>query len=529
MSPIAPEKSKALQLPPYQNEPYSDFTKAENTKAYQEAIKRVRSKLANEEYPLIIGKERITTEKQIISINPSRPGEVVGRVSSANPEHAEKALEVAWQAFQSWSRTPVNERVEIIFRAAKLLRERKYDFSALMTLEVAKNYAEAEGDTAEAIDFLEYYARSALKYNEPIPLVQLPGEVNKAMYIPLGVGVSISPWNFPLAIFLGMAVGPIVAGNTMIVKPAGDSPVIAAWAVNLLLEAGLPEGVINFLPGPGASTGDYLVSHPKTRFINFTGSKPVGLDLNVKAAKVHIGQKWIKRVTLELGGKDALIVDETSDLDKAADAAVASAFGFSGQKCSALSRLIAVDEIYNNFLARVVERANKLTLDNAEDNPNMSAVVSQKQYDTMKSYLALAPKEGKVVLGGKSLDRAKGFFVEATIVSEVSSKSLLAKEEIFGPILSVIRAKDFEHALQIANDSEFGLTGGLFSNDEARLERATRDFHVGNLYLNRKITGAMVGAHPFGGFNMSGTDSKAGGPDYLGLFLQMKSVAKRIN
>jgi 1-pyrroline-5-carboxylate dehydrogenase len=518
-----------MNLPEYRNEPYTDYTHPNHAAAYRHALAKVSSQLG-QDYPLIIGAERLMLEDKIASVNPCQPSQVIGRVSSATVAHAEQALQVAWQAFESWKRTPITERVAVLVKAAAIIRERKLEFNAWLTLEVGKNYAEAEGETAEAIDFLEYYARQALKLGQPLEVYQLPGERDHAEYIPLGVGVSITPWNFPLAIFLGQAIAPIVAGNAVIVKPAEDSAVVAFKAIEVLLEAGLPAGVINYLPGLGEVVGDALVKHPKTRFINFTGSKNVGLYINAEAAKVVPGQKWIKRVTLELGGKDGMIVDETADLDAAAAAAVAGAFGFAGQKCSALSRLIVVDEVHDALLEKVKTRVDALTMGNPVENANVNAVINKESFDKASSYLALAPKEGRVVVGGEKAKNPdqEGFFIQPTVVADVAASSSLAQEEIFAPILAVIKARNFDDAMRIVNDTDYGLTGGLFSSDESRLTRAERELHVGNLYLNRKITGAMVGCHPFGGFNMSGTDSKAGGPDYLLHFVQMKSIARKI-
>lgn len=515
-----------MDLPEFRNEPYTDFAQPENARAYREALARVRGTLGRT-YPLVIGSERVQTPETIESLNPCRPSELVGRTASATSEHADLALAEAWRAFEAWRATPVEERVRVALRAARILRERKLDFDALLTLEVGKNYLEAEAETAEAVDFLEYYARQAIRYARPVQTVQLSGERDHAEYVPLGAGVSISPWNFPLAIFLGQTIGPVLAGNTMIAKPAEDAGVVAAWTVDVLLEAGLPPGVVNFLPGRGEEVGAQLVKHPRTRFINFTGSKSVGLWINAEAAVVRPGQRWIKRVSLELGGKDAMIVDETADLDAAADAAVAAAFGYAGQKCSALSRLIVVEPVYRTLVDKVAERAARLTVGPAEENANVPALINADSLRKTSEYLELARTEGRVVLGGERGD-GDGYYVRPTVVADVAPRARLAQEEIFGPVLSVIPVRDFEEAMSVANDTEYGLTGGLFSSDEKRLERAEDEIDVGNLYLNRKITGAMVGVHPFGGFNLSGTDSKGGGPDYLGLFLQMKSIARRV-
>ena len=518
-----------MNLPEYQCEPYTDYTHPNHAAAYRQALGKVASQLG-QDYPLIIGAEKIMTDDKIASVNPCKPTQIIGSVSSATAKHAEQALEVAYQTFATWKNVPLEERVAILVRAAAIIRERKLEYNAWLTYEIGKNYAEAEGETAEAIDFLEYYARSALKLCQPIQTYQMPEETGRAEYIPLGVGVSITPWNFPFAIFLGQACAPIVAGNCMIVKPAEDSAVIAYKAIELLLEAGLPHGVINYLPGLGEVVGDALVKHPRTRFISFTGSKTVGLYINAEAAKVVTGQRWIKRVTLELGGKDGMIIDETADLEAAASAAVAGAFGFAGQKCSALSRLIVVESVYAEVLSKVTEKVKALTVGDPLENKYVNAVINLESLEKSKHYLELAKTEGRVTTGGTATSHpeTEGYFVQPTVVADVAPNARLAQDEVFSPILAVVPVKDFETAMQVINDTEYGLTGGLFSSDPVRLEQAERELHVGNLYLNRKITGAMVGCHPFGGFNLSGTDSKAGGPDYLLHFMQMKSIARKM-
>ncbi len=326
----------------------------------------------------------------------------------------------------------------------------------------------------------------------------------------------------------GMTIAAVVTGNTVIVKPASTSPTIAAWFVRTLIdEGGLPPGVVNFLPGPGGAIGDSLVDHPRTRFIAFTGSKEVGLRIFERAARVHPGQKWLKRTVLEMGGKDSIVVDETADLDAAAEGIVASAFGFQGQKCSACSRAIVVDSVYDQVLSKVIERTRKLSVgDPTQPDTYMGAVINDKAYKKIREYIEVGKKEGLLVAGGEPV-QSVGYFIPPTIIADIKPDARLAQEEIFGPVLAFIRARDFDDAMTIANNTEYGLTGALYSKLEDRLERAREDFHVGNLYLNRKCTGAMVGAQPFGGFNMSGTDSKAGGPDYLLLFTQGKSIARR--
>jgi 1-pyrroline-5-carboxylate dehydrogenase len=397
-------------------------------------------------------------------------------------------------------------------------------------LEVGKNRVEADADTAEAIDFLEFYAREALRYASPPPLTRVPGEENALSYIPLGVGIVIPPWNFAFAIMAGMTVAAAVAGNTVVLKPSSDAPVTAAVFVDLLHEAGLPAGVVNFVPGSGRAIGDALVGHPKTRFIAFTGSKEVGLHINELASKTQPGQIWVKRVVAEMGGKDAIIVADDAQLDAAADGVVASAFGFQGQKCSACSRAIVDAKVYDDFLGLLVERAKKITIgDPTQARTYMGPVINEKAMRSILSYVEKGVAEGGRLLAGGKRVGDQGFFVEPTIIADVKPTATIAQEEIFGPVLAVIKAKDYDDALAIANNTEFGLTGSVYSRDEAKLERAREEFHVGNLYFNRKSTGALVGAHPFGGFNMSGTDSKAGGGDYLLLFMQAKLISKRIS
>ena len=390
-----------------------------------------------------------------------------------------------------------------------------------------KTILEGDPEVSEAIDFIEYYARQAPRYAGGLPhLNPGPGEENESFYMPLGAGVTIAPWNFPMALMTGMMVGAIVVGNTVVCKPAEDTVVSLAKVFDIFEEAGVPPGVLNYLPGLGAEVGAYLVEHPKTRFVNFTGSLATGRWINEAAAKVARGQRWIKRVFLELGGKDAILVDETADLDAAALGVVQGAFGYSGQKCSACSRLVVVDQVYDALLERVAARAEKLRVAAAETNPDFGPVCNAAQDAKVQKYLAIGRQEGKLVTGGKRMD-GEGFFFEPTIFGEVDPHARIAQEEVFGPFVAAIRVSNFEEGLAVVNDTDYGLTGALFSNDRARLETARRDFHVGNLYFNRKCTGALVGIQPFGGFNLSGTDTKTGGPDYLLQFLQMKAVAER--
>jgi len=512
----------------FRNEPFTDFTSEENAGEMRAAIEKVKSQLGHE-YPLVIGGERITTEGKLDSINPANRGEVVGRFNKATKELASRAVEVANETFKTWRNTRPEQRADLLFRVASLLRERKHEMSAWMIHEVAKTWAEADGDTAEAIDFCEFYGREMLRYASGQPLTKIEGEDNRLEYIPIGVGCVIPPWNFPLAIMAGMTAAAIVTGNTVVLKPSSDAPTIAYKFFELLEEAGMPAGVVNFMTGSGAEVGDVIVDHPLTRFVAFTGSKEIGLRINERAAKVQRGQLWIKRVVAEMGGKDAIIVDADTDLDEAATGVVQAAFGFQGQKCSACSRAIIHSDVYEPMLEKIVARTEKIRSgDPSDPSTTMSAVINQKAFKTINDYIDKGKAEGGRVLTGGGADGEQGFFVEPTVIADVKPGATIEQEEIFGPVLAVIRAESFDDALKIANDTQFGLTGAVYTNDPAKLERARQEFHVGNLYLNRKCTGALVGVHPFGGFNMSGTDSKAGGRDYLLLFMQAKLSSTKI-
>src|SRR6266704_632056 len=512
----------------FRNEPLNDFSKEENAAAMRAAIEKVRTKLGKE-YPLVIGGERINTESKLDSFNPANRTQLVGKFQKATKDLANRAVEAAYETFQTWRNTPPDERAQLLFRVAELIRSRKHEMSAWMIHEVAKSWPEADGDTAEAIDFLEFYGREMLRYAEPQPLTKMTGEDNHLEYIPLGVGAVIPPWNFPLAIMAGMTAAAIVTGNTVVLKPSSDSPAIAYQFFELLEEAGLPPGVVNFMAGSGAEVGDVVVDHPKTRFVAFTGSKEVGLRVNERAAKTQPGQLWIKRVVAEMGGKDAIIVADDADLDEAATGVVQSAFGFQGQKCSACSRAIIDARVYDSMIEKIAERTSKIKLGDPTDNATtMSAVINEKAFKTINDYVEKGKAEGGRVIAGGGSDAEQGFFIEPTVIADVKAGSTIEQEEIFGPVLAVIKANEYDDALRIANDTQFGLTGAVYSTDEAKLDRARNEFHVGNLYLNRKCTGALVGVHPFGGFNMSGTDSNAGGRDYLLLFMQAKVSSAKV-
>ncbi|OAS85637.1 L-glutamate gamma-semialdehyde dehydrogenase [Metabacillus litoralis] len=512
---------------PYKHEPFTDFLVEENKHAFEAGLKVVHSYL-NHDYDLVIGGERVATKDKIISINPANKEEIIGSVSKATREHAEKAMQIADETFKSWRKSKPEMRADILFRAAAIVRRRKHEFSALLVKEAGKPWNEADADTAEAIDFMEYYGRQMLSLKDGIPVESRQIEYNRFNYIPLGVGIVISPWNFAFAIMAGMTSAAFVSGNTVLLKPASTTPVVAAKFIEVLEEAGLPPGVVNYVPGSGAEVGDYLVDHPRTRFISFTGSREVGVRIYERAAKVHEGQIWLKRVIAEMGGKDTIVVDSSADLELAAQSIVASAFGFSGQKCSACSRAVILEDVYDRVLTRVVEITKNLTVGNTKDSTiYMGPVIDQAAYEKILSYIEIGKVEGRLVAGGNG-DNSQGFFIEPTIFADVSENARIMKEEIFGPVVAFCKARDFDHAIDIANNTEYGLTGAVLTNNRSHIEKAREDFHVGNLYFNRGCTGAIVGYQPFGGFNMSGTDSKAGGPDYLLLHMQAKTTSEML-
>src|SRR5690348_1816678 len=512
---------------PFKNEPIKDFSKSENRKPMEAALKKVAGQLG-QEYPLLIGGQKLFTGEKTQSTNPSHPEQVVGIFQKGTVELAKQAVEAADKEFASWKKVPAEERAECCFRVAEILRKRRYEMNAWLVYEVGKTWTEADADTAELIDFGEFYGREMLRLAGPQKLIPNSGEKNYLSYIPLGVGIVIPPWNFAAAITGGMTLAAIVTGNTVVLKPSSDSPAVAAFFMEILREAGVPNGVVNFFTGPGSTAGEALVAHPKTRFIAFTGSKEAGLRIGELAAKKQPGQIWIKRTVLEMGGKDAIIVDDEADLDSAAEGVAQSAFGYQGQKCSACSRAIVSQKVYDKFLEKLIPRVKAMKVGPTEDPGNyMGPVINKSAMKTILDYIETGKKEGRLLTGGKAAG-GDGYFVEPTVIADVKPTAKIAQEEIFGPVLAVIPVKDFDEALAVANGTEYGLTGAVYTNNPKKLERASEEFHVGNLYLNRKCTGAKVGVHPFGGFNMSGTDSKAGGHDYLLLFLQGKVVAENV-
>jgi len=514
-------------LPPYAPEMYVDFSEDAPRKKMLAALQQVAGQLGRR-YPLWIDGKPVTTNETFNTVSPADPGRIVGTMAKANADLAERAVRSAAEAFEWWRRVDPESRARVLIKAAGIIRRRVYEFAGWQCFEQSKSWIEAYADVCEAVDFLEFYGREMMRLSGAQPTTPFAGEENEVRYIPLGVGVVIPPWNFPLAICTGMTSAALVTGNAVVLKPASTAAVVAAKLVEVWHEAGLPPSVLNFVPGPGAAVGDTLVCHPLTRFIAFTGSREVGVGIFEKASRVPPDQIWLKRTVLEMGGKDCILVDETADVGAAAEGVVAAAFGFQGQKCSACSRLIAHRDIYPDLLDRVVARARELTLGDTVSAENffMGAVIDQSAHSKINDYIKIGKSEGRAVLSDGKVP-GRGNFIPPTIIADIPPQARIAQEEIFGPVLAVIPCQSFDEGLDIANGTQYGLTGALYSRDRMRLERARHEFHVGNLYLNRKCTGALVDVQPFGGFNMSGTDSKAGGRDYLQLFLQAKSICER--
>lgn len=512
-----------MALPEFRNEPYTNFAEEPNRAAMQAALERVGRELGRE-FPVVIGDQRLRLEGKFTSWDPSAATQAVAICQQGTSREIDLAVATAEAAFRTWSRVPAEERAAVLLRAADLLRGRKFWAAAWQVYEVGKNWAEADADVAETVDFLEYYAREALRYTRGPELVPHPQETSEMVYIPIGVVAVIPPWNFPLAIPAGMATAAIAAGNTVVMKPSSDSPANAFIFHEVMEAAGLPPGVLNVVTGSGGAAGDPLVAHPRVRMIAFTGSKEIGLRIYAQAAQVAPGQIWLKRVIAELGGKNAIIVDDSADLDDAVIAAVTSGYGFQGQKCSAGSRLVVHERRYREVLDAFVAKVRALTVGPAKDNFPVGPVINARAKSGIMEHIAAGMREGRLMAGGEPAGD-EGHYIQPTVFADVDPRARIAQEEIFGPVVAVIKARDFDHALEIANGTQYGLTGAVFSRTPEHLTRARREFHCGNLYLNRKSTGALVGVHPFGGFNMSGTDAKAGGPDYLSFFLQPKVVS----
>ncbi len=515
-----------MKLAPFKNEPITDFSKPANYDKQKKAIAKVEKEFGKT-YNLMVGGKALKTDSKITSLNPSNTNEVIGYFYKSTKEIADKAVVEASKKFETWKKSKPEERAKILLKASEIIKKRRFEVNAWMISEAGKNYVEADADTAEAIDFLEFYAREILRYSAKQPITKVAGEQNELTYIPLGVFAVIPPWNFPFAILVGMTSAAIVCGNTVVLKPSSDTPMMGWLFYKIMEEAGLPKGVLNFVPGSGAEVGDVITGHKLTRGIAFTGSVAVGCHINELAAKVQEGQIWLKRVIAEMGGKDSIIVDSEADVDDAVNGVIASAFGFQGQKCSACSRAIVDQKVYKEFVEKLKVGVDKLQIGPAKDDIKVGPVASANAEKSILKYIEIGKKEGKLLNGGNKAE-GPGYYIQPTVFVDVKPGAQISQEEIFGPVLAVIKAKDFDNALKIGNNTIYGLTGAVYSKNEAKLEKAREEFFVGNLYLNRKCTGALVGGHPFGGFNMSGTDSKAGGRDYLLLFLQAKLVSKKI-
>lgn len=517
-------EAEAKGLPRFENEPFADFTKEPVRKAFIDAVAQVRSQLGRE-YPLIIGGKEVRTSDTLPSVNPANPSEVIGTICQASTREIDLAIEAAKKAAPAWKALSPEERAGFLVKAAEVARKEIFTLSAWQTLEVGKQYDQAQADVAEAIDFLEYYAREMIRLGKPQRMGRAPGEMSQLIYQPKGIAAVIAPWNFPLAISCGMSAAAIVTGNPVLYKPAGPSSVVGFTLAEIFRKAGLPDGVFNYVPGRGSVMGDYLVEHPDVSLIAFTGSMEVGHRIINKASVVHPGQKQIKKVIAELGGKNAIIIDDDADLDEAIREVLHSAFAFQGQKCSACSRVIVVEPIYAKFIERLVEGARSLAVGPAEDPTYfMGPVVDDKAQANVLKYIEIAKSEGKLLVSSSA--PSSGYYVPLTIVEGITPEHRIAQEEVFGPVLSVMKAKNFDQAIEWANSTRYSLTGAVFSRSPRHLDRARAEFNVGNLYLNRGSTGALVERHPFGGFNMSGIGSKAGGPDYLLQFMDPRVVCE---
>jgi len=509
----------------FQNAADTDYAQAEARERSQQAFQSVRQQLGKTYLPLING-EYVQTQETIDSLNPSNFSEVVGKVGLINVEQAQQAMQAAKAAFLSWRRTPARERAGILRRAADLMEQRRAELAAWIVLEVGKPVKEADAEVSEAIDFCRYYAAEMERLDRGYNY-DVPGETNRYLYQPRGIAVVISPWNFPLAIATGMTVAALVAGNCTLLKPAETSSVIAAKLTEVLVEAGIPQGVFQYVPGKGSKVGAYLVNHPDTHLIAFTGSQEVGCRIYADAAKLQPGQRQLKRVIAEMGGKNAIIVDESADLDQAVVGVLHSAFGYSGQKCSAASRVIVLQPIYDTFVRRLVAATRSLNIGAAEmPSTQVGPVIDATARDRIRQYIEKGSQEAEVALELPAPDN--GYFIGPTIFTEVSPTATIAQEEIFGPVVAVIRVKDFQEAIAVANNTTFALTGGIYSRTPSHIQMAQEQFETGNLYINRTITGAIVARQPFGGFRLSGVGSKAGGPDYLLQFLEPRVVTENI-
>lgn len=513
---------------PFEHAPYFNFSDPQVAKAQQDAFAHVRGRHVGQTFPLLIGGEAVQGDGTFSVTNPGDSRETVWTFQKASAEQLKTAVRCAQVAFDDWRFSDPLQRATIFKRAAELLRARRMEFNAVMTLENGKNWAEADGEVAECVDHFEVFARETLKWAQGKPVYPMPDEHVTTVYEPIGVVAVISPWNFPAAIPLGMALGAIAAGNTVVWKPAGETPLSSYLMIELLYQAGLPRNVIQFLTGDDEVLGDPLVDHPDIRMIAFTGSREIGCRIFERAAKVQPGQRWLKRVMAEMGGKDATVVCADGDLDAAALGIAQAAFGYAGQKCSACSRAIVEDSVYDEVLGKVKAYAEAMQVGLPETNAATGPVIHAGSLERILDYVEKGKQSATLVTGGtRPQNELHGAYLSPTIFGDVQPGDPMFQEEIFGPVLTFTRAQDWQHALELANDSEYGLTGSFYSRDPGKISEARRRFHVGNLYINRKCTGAMSGTHAFGGYGMSGTNAKVGGPDYLFWFLQTKTVAQR--
>ncbi len=513
---------------PFEHAPYFDFSDPSVAQAQRAAFARVRERYVGQTFPLLIGGEQVEAGDTFGVTNPGDTRETVWHFQNASPEQLEQAMAAALKAFGTWRFSEPLQRASIFKRAAELLRARRMEFNAVMVLENGKNWAEADGEVAECVDHFEVFARETLTWAQGKPVYPVPDEHVTTVYEPLGVVAVVSPWNFPAAIPLGMALGALAAGNTVIWKPAGETPLSSFLMIELLFEAGLPRNTVQLLTGSDEVLGDPLVDHPQVRMVAFTGSREIGCRIYERAARVQPGQRWLKRVMAEMGGKDATVVCADADLEAAALGIAQAAFGYAGQKCSACSRAIVEDSVYDEILERVKAHAEALTAGLPEHNGALGPVIHGESLKRVLEYVEAGRRTATLVTGGTPLEGdLHGAYLAPTIFGDVQADDPLFQQEIFGPVLTFTRAGDWQAALRLANDSEYGLTGSFYSRDPFKVAEARRLFHVGNLYINRKCTGAMSGTHAFGGYGMSGTNAKVGGPDYLFWFLQTKTVAQR--
>ena len=503
-----------------------DFSIPENKAKLEAAFEQV-DKEKGFVCPLVIGGRRIVTEKKFASLDPATK-EVLGYSSSASAEQVDEAIRTANEAFKEWKKSTLDERIRCMRKLATLLDENRFYLDAWNILESGKNWGEADGELCELLDFINSYCMHMETLDKGIGLVHTD-EFNRCKYIPIGVGATISPWNFPVGLFANMLIAAAITGNTSVSKPASNTPISAYKFFEIMEQCGIPAGVINFIPGSGDDIGDLLVDHPLIRFVNFTGSKEVGCRIYERAGKVQPGQKWLKRVVAEMGGKNAIIVDSSANIRKAAQGIASSAFTFQGQKCSACSRALVMSDVYDELVEALVEEAKAFKADQGAGRDNKSAgpVSSQSAFNKIVKYIEIGRSEGKVAFGGTYSDE-KGYFVDPTVITEIKRTDRIANEEIFGPVVAVIRVESFDEALDIANQTEYGLTGSVYSETRANIQKAKDEFDVGNLYFNRKCTAAVVLQHPFGGFNLSGTDAKTGTPNYLMNFLNLKSISENL-